>query len=580
MDQERPLRSHSYSNLDEVTFTHLNWVIALDFAAQQLKGYAEYTFHHASTATSSVVVLDTHHLSVSKVYADGKETPFALAEKEHPVFGRALVVSVPSHATKIRVDYTTSDASSGLQWLSKELTAGKTHPYLFTQCQAIHARTIVPCPDTPACKFTYSATVTVPDWCTCLMSAIADPQGRKNHNTMDATYQVSFQQSVPIPSYLLAIVAGKLESVDLGPRSRVWAESYGGDESCPRVCADGGVLATRRGDHRPGQKNYLGATVILCHFHVIDYLKREISKNVYAFTAFEKIHAKNLITMMVRTDDEREFDRYMRALQALCKKKNGSGTLSSGDAGEADDDSANIGGITTNIGDFTTNLDELGENSTNPPCISTSGQDVKVGLEKPLQVPLDEEEQNIRETKRASKKLSSLSAKRKLELDETTEEKHPHKILDDDAKSIVKLNTASRSSGRPKQKESFKKAKRSKEITDTLAYVDTVATVGDATLEVLDEVVKTQQLSIAIVGDALDGIRRMFDGAVFKRPKALVIKGNHSRSVESNIRFVLPEPLVMKSIDSATNVKIREELINDTKLASSDSDFDSWRWNV
>ncbi|KAF4143520.1 hypothetical protein GN958_ATG07253 [Phytophthora infestans] len=224
----------------------------------------------------------------------------------------------------------------------------------------------------------------------------------------------------------------------------------------------------------------------------------------------------------------------------LDAERNGSGTLSSGDAGEADDDSANIGGITTNIGDFTTNLDELGENSTNPPCISTSGQDVKVGLEKPLQVPLDEEEQNIRETKRASKKLSSLSAKRKLELDETTEEKPPHKILDDDAKSIVKLNTASRPSGRPKQKESFKKAKRSKEITDTLAYVDTVATVGDVTLEVLDEVVKTQQLSIAVVGDALDGIRRMFDGAVFKRPKALVIKGNHSRSVESNIRFVLP----------------------------------------
>ncbi|KAF4147615.1 hypothetical protein GN958_ATG03188 [Phytophthora infestans] len=239
----------------------------------------------------------------------------------------------------------------------------------------------------------------------------------------------------------------------------------------------------------------------------------------------------------------------------LDAERNGSGTLSSGDAGEADDDSANIGGITTNIGDFTTNLDELGKNSTNPPCILTSGQDVKVGLKKPLRVPLDEEEQNIRETKRASKKLSSLSAKRKLELDETTEKKPPHKILDDDVKSIVKLNTASRPSGRPKQKKSFKKAKRSKEITDTLAYVDTVATVGDVTLKVLDEVVKTQQLAIAVVGDALDGIRRIFDGAVFKRPKALVIKGNHSRSVESNIRF---------------GFQIREELFNDTKLASSD----------
>ncbi|KAF4134438.1 hypothetical protein GN958_ATG16373 [Phytophthora infestans] len=173
--------------------------------------------------------------------------------------------------------------------------------------------------------------------------------------------------------------------------------------------------------------------------------------------------------------------RYLKALDNMVRddkglpmldaERNGSGTLSSGGAGEADDD----------IGEFTTNLDEL--------------------------VPLDEEEQNIRETKRASKKLSSLSAKRKLELDETTEEKPPHKILDDDVKSILK------------------KAKRIKEITDTLAYVDTVATVGDVTLEVLDEVVKTQQLSIAVVGDAPDGIRRMFDGAVLKRPKALVIKG-------------------------------------------------------
>ncbi|CAI5718532.1 unnamed protein product [Peronospora farinosa] len=226
MAQIRPLKSHSYSNLDEVTFTHLNWVLALDFTTQQLIGSAEYTFHHTSTSSSALVVLDTHHLNISKAYVDDKETTtFTLADPVHPVFGRALLVTVPSHATKLRVDYTTSAASSGLQWLSKELTAGKTHPYLFTQCQAIHARTIIPCPDTPACKFTYTATVTVPDWCTCLMSAIAVPgEEKRDVSSKNETYQVSFHQSVPIPSYLLAIVAGKLESVDLGPRSRVWAE--------------------------------------------------------------------------------------------------------------------------------------------------------------------------------------------------------------------------------------------------------------------------------------------------------------------------------------------------------------------
>ena len=33
-------------------------------------------------------------------------------------------------------------------------TAGGAHPYLFTQCQAIHARALLPCQDSPAAKMT------------------------------------------------------------------------------------------------------------------------------------------------------------------------------------------------------------------------------------------------------------------------------------------------------------------------------------------------------------------------------------------------------------------------------------------
>ncbi|KAG2779122.1 hypothetical protein Pcac1_g10417 [Phytophthora cactorum] len=47
------------------------------------------------------------------------------------------------------------------------------------------------------------------------------------------------------------------------------------------------------------------ATNILCHFHIIDYLKREASKRDYGFTLIKNTHVRILITMMVRTEDER-----------------------------------------------------------------------------------------------------------------------------------------------------------------------------------------------------------------------------------------------------------------------------------
>ena len=45
---------------------------------------------------------------------------------------------------KITITYTTADDASALQWLPPEQTAGKTHPYLFSQCEAIHCRSMVP----------------------------------------------------------------------------------------------------------------------------------------------------------------------------------------------------------------------------------------------------------------------------------------------------------------------------------------------------------------------------------------------------------------------------------------------------
>ena len=121
----------------------------------------------------------------------------------------------------LRPIYSTTPESSAVQWLAKDLTAGGVHPYMFTQCEPIHARALLPCQDTPSAKFSYEASVTVPDWATAVMSALSKSNKRKAGGELLTFY---FEQPVVIPAYLLAIAVGQLQSRDVGPRSRVWSE--------------------------------------------------------------------------------------------------------------------------------------------------------------------------------------------------------------------------------------------------------------------------------------------------------------------------------------------------------------------
>ena len=75
------------------------------------------------------------------------------------------------------------------------------------------------CQDSPAVKLTYSARVTVPKGMTALMSALRDGQ-----EDGDGVTTFKFNQPVSMPSYLIALAVGLLESREIGPRSHVWAE--------------------------------------------------------------------------------------------------------------------------------------------------------------------------------------------------------------------------------------------------------------------------------------------------------------------------------------------------------------------
>lgn len=207
---------HTFAKANEAVMTDLALDIKVDFDKKVIVGKAVITIDN-KTKTSKLY-LDTQELGIEKVTLgdDEKETKFALESKVAHL-GSALVVDISPDTKKVTIHYQTSPQAAALQWLSPQQTAGKKQPFLFTQSQAILARSWVPCQDSPGIRFTYSAKVTVPKDLMALMSA-------ENPTEKNADGVYNFKMPQPIPAYLLALSVGDLAFGKIGTRTGVYAE--------------------------------------------------------------------------------------------------------------------------------------------------------------------------------------------------------------------------------------------------------------------------------------------------------------------------------------------------------------------
>ncbi len=207
---------HSYADDDQPRTKHLRLHLAVDFETKRIDGRA--VLELASPAGGSMD-LDTKGLTVSVVTGSGGgDVPFETGPDD-AILGRRLRLTLPAGTTEVMVKYHTAEDAVALQWLDPAQTEGKKHPYLFSQCQAIHARSMVPCQDTARFRVTYHAEVTVPEALSAVMSA-----GPSGVLPGEGTRTFLFDMPQAIPPYLLALAVGELESRDLSPRARVWAE--------------------------------------------------------------------------------------------------------------------------------------------------------------------------------------------------------------------------------------------------------------------------------------------------------------------------------------------------------------------
>ena len=211
-------RSDPHSYFDDAQPRSRSWRLRLraDFERKVLSGEVELGF---DAGTGGIVDLDTKGLMITGVSAVGEALRFELAPEE-PILGRRLRFTLPRGAETATISYETSPHAAGLQWLAPEQTEGKRLPFLFSQCQAIHARGVIPCQDSAAARVIYEAELDVPEGLTAVMSA--GPEGFAPAAAGRRAFR--FRMPQPIPSYLFALAVGELEGRDLSPRSRVWAE--------------------------------------------------------------------------------------------------------------------------------------------------------------------------------------------------------------------------------------------------------------------------------------------------------------------------------------------------------------------
>ncbi|KAL1640706.1 Leucyl aminopeptidase yscIV [Diplodia intermedia] len=243
-----PRDPNTLSNYHNFLTTHTTANFELDFAKKRLLGNVVLLLKSLTDKEAEEVVLDTRFVShisycslvlafltsmaihsfldITDVKVDGKSAKWDLAARVEP-YGSPLFIKLGKGVEKdkqiaIDISLSTTEQCTALQWMTPEQTSNKKQPYMFSQCQAIHARSVLPCQDTPDVKSTVDFNIRspLPVLASGLPTGAKDFQ--KGKDGAPGTLLYTFKQEVPIPAYLFALASGDLASASIGPRSTVW----------------------------------------------------------------------------------------------------------------------------------------------------------------------------------------------------------------------------------------------------------------------------------------------------------------------------------------------------------------------
>ena len=186
----------------------LDWRARFDFGARVIAAEARLTIERGGI--SGPLDLDARDLVIEHVGDEsGARLAFAL-DAPRGFLGQRLRIAEPADLVVIR--YRTAPAALALHWSNQSV---------YSACQPIYARTIVPLPDSPSSRIAYRAALTAPRALTAHMAATSTEGGERVESGDEAT--TTFAADEPIAPYLFAFAVGDYAARELSPRSRVWA---------------------------------------------------------------------------------------------------------------------------------------------------------------------------------------------------------------------------------------------------------------------------------------------------------------------------------------------------------------------
>src|SRR5690606_22608900 len=210
--------SWTFAEPERARVTHVALDLALDFTGQRVTGSAILSVLAAPGAQT--LVLDSQGLQIDRVTTRaGAPLAFTVGQT---VEGKGEPVTITiGQEREVVIHYAAAPQADALQWLTPEQTAGKQHPYLFSQGQATLNRTWIPTQDSPGIRQTWEARITAPKPLTVVMSGL---QARPPQEGPGNTRVFEFVMDKPVAPYLIAIAAGDIVFRELGPRTGVWTE--------------------------------------------------------------------------------------------------------------------------------------------------------------------------------------------------------------------------------------------------------------------------------------------------------------------------------------------------------------------